>query len=374
MNRIRRISPRIYQIEKLDNKKSFKLLYDDNKDEIRFKIDNYKELSNPSIIDEKIKILSLINTEESRKWIPVLEIAKVNGWHQIYDPKAFVQLKDKLKLYYNTIHDDFLVYFDILGVYRPITNMDNSIELSDSEIDRQKDSYYRIPYPVIKQIIIKDAKNEINNIYQFDLSPQTILSDMGRTLPKTIYIDFEKLNNSIANLSFMKNEFDDDIPSENLISLNIEEIIKIINLMTDNDYGINIKADYPEEDLLKRIAQHYEKIINPTLRFFFQNVKEKSLGEAMILTYMNFKNISFDSGYHSDYPKEYREKLNKMYKELKKYKIENLLNSVKNNKFVDVEVDENGNIININPLLKNSQLKNIVEIVGFHVEVSKYIL
>jgi hypothetical protein len=379
MRRTRILTTRTFQIESLDSKKTLKLIYDDGNDKtkIRFKINDFDRVNDPAIIDEKIMILKAIDTEEARKWIVALEIAKVNGWRQIYDPMAFAKLKNKLKLYYNTLHDNFLIYFDMLMVYKPITNIDDSMEFPESEIDAQRDQYYRVPYSIAKKLILEKAEKELSELdaSTHSLDAQEIMNKLDRKFPNSININFYEFAKTMRNESFIFNEDGNGFPNEEFVSINVDKIIEIINRVSlDDNCNINIIADYPEEDIIKKIAQHYEKITNPTLRFFFQNVKEKSLGEAMILTYMNFKNIGFGAGYCSTYPQEYTEKVVKLYKSLKKYKIETLIDSLKNNKFLDVEFDDDGNIININPLLENSLLKGIIDIFGHQVEVTKYIL
>jgi hypothetical protein len=360
----------VYQIENLTEAETVKFIY--NKKNVKFGIGDYTKFNNPKEIEEKIRLLKIINTKNSNKLTAVLEIAKVGGWQSVFqnDVSTLTKLKDKLKLYYNADKRDFFICLNEVNIYRPY--METNINtLSNINIKGK----YKIPYGQLRTKIIDDLKKRLkeNDKYKPNNIPvSSILSNLYRPFEKYVGINLEKLYKILNYEDYIINdENDKGIPNREIIPLNIENFIKTLNKITENS-NIIIKAEYWTENIIKTIAQHYEKFNNMALQFFFKNMIDKTLGEAMILTYVNFKNIGFVSGFygfHGKYPKKYEIKVKNAYKIYRKYAIEVLLNNFKNNKFEDVEVDDKGNVINIFPNTKRFLLKDIIQEFGKSISI-----
>lgn len=358
---------KIYHIESLTDEKSLKLIYSDVKDDIKFKINDYRKLQDPQEIENKIKLLNLIGTSDSIKWATILELVKIVGWKRIFDNDASIltEIKNKLKLYYNTGDDDFIVYYKDIEIYKPKTN----IKTEETEyLEISRDPLHRASYLEAKTKIleiINNSFNTINNINFNNIDFTKTLRKLQRSFKKFIAINLGELDAAL-NSSFILLEDNSNIPNKEFFMLDIEKLTEKINQIADesNESGILINAEYNNEETIKKIAAHYEKIKRPSIRFFFQNIIEKSLFEAMILTYIKFKDIGFISGYFSDYPEHYKKEIENAYKIYKKYEFEMIINNLANNKFEDVEVDDDGNVINIDPVQERLQLKYIVNKIG----------
>jgi hypothetical protein len=365
---------RIYHIESLTNEKCLKLIYNNNAEyDIKFKINDYRKLQDPKEIENKIKILNTIGTVDASDWATILELVKVVGWNRIFNNDASIltekEIKDKLKLYYHTAADDFIVYYKDIEIYKPKTY----IKTEETEyIEIYRDSLYRAPYLEAKTKILEIINNsfdKINNIKFEEISLLDILQKLQRSFNKFITINLGELDATL-NSSFFLLDDNSIIPNKEFFILNVEKLIEKINQIPD-EYGILINAEYNNEETIRKIAAHYKKIRRPSIKFFFQNVIEKSLFEAMVLTYIKFKDIGFISGYFSDYPKHYEKEIVNAYKIYKKYEFEIIINNLTNNKFEDVEVDDVGNVININPVQERLNLKNLINKEGQNVYLNQ---
>jgi hypothetical protein len=364
---------RIYHIESLTDEKCLKLIYDDAKDDIKFKVNDYRKLQNPKEIENKIKILNTIGTQDTIDWATILELVKLVGWDRIFNNDASIlteiEIKNKLKLYYHTAEDDFVVYYKDIEIYKPKTD----IKTEETEyLEISRDSLYRAPYLEAKTRILEIINNsldKLNNVNFRKISLLDILQKLQRSFKKFITINIGELD-SILNSSFFLLENNSNILNKEFFILNVEKLIEKINQIPD-EYGILINAEYNNEEIIRKIAEHYEKIRRPSIKFFFQNVIEKSLFEAMALTYIKFKDIGFISGYFSDYPEQYEKEIVNTYKIYKKYEFEIIINNLTNNKFEDVEVDDVGNVINIEPVQERFRLKYLINKEGPNVYLNQ---
>jgi hypothetical protein len=349
-----------YYIEELTDKKLIKIMYDDDKEYIKFKLKDYRELT-PNKIDEKLRVLYAINTEHAQKWIALLEFVKANGWDKALanDANGLLKIKDKLKLYYNIGHEDFVVYMNDIEIYKPNTGV-NIYGIPTIE-ELEEYGYGKLPY--------KEAKEKLLNAfeaiyigfdnYKFDTETRMILDSLDRTFDNFIKIDLITFDMILDETYPIITTESKVIKNKHILNVDIDNLIDEIN-QNGEDCNITIEVEYMNEKTAKEIAKHYKKFKNHALRFFFQMVAEKSLPEAMILSYINFNNIGFVSGSYSDYPKDFDENIKKVFKMFKKFELERTINNLKNNKFEDIVVDDNGNIIDMKPKASQFNLKNII--------------
>jgi hypothetical protein len=364
---------RIYQVEDLTEAETIKLIYNDKDAELE--IGDYRKLNNPKEIREKIRLLKIINTENSNKLATILEFAKVGGWNSVFqnDASMLTKLKDKLKLYYDLNECNFFVCLNEVNIYIPYieVNVDSILKIYLKEKD--KISYEQLR---TESINILEQKLKDNDNYKINKSIPSILSDLVRPFDKYLEINFEMLYR-ILNFEncVLKDENNKGIPNKEIIPLNIEKFIKTLNKIA-KDSNIIIITEHWNNKMLKSIAPHYEKFNNQALQFFFKNLVDKTLEEAMILTYANFKNIGFISGMpglgkdYAKYTKENITKIENAYKIYRKNTIEYLLNSFKTNKFEDVEFDDKGNVINISPNQNRFLLKRLIHRLGNSISVN----
>jgi hypothetical protein len=350
----------ILNIEDLSEEKVLLILHDSDKESFNFQVEDRNKLQDIKTIEEKIKLLKAINTEETRKWSTILEFIKVNGWDGLKYGKKLTNLKDKLKFLYSLDNSDFMVYMDGIIVYKPITNIIvNDFPMKIPMINSWEASL--VPYKEAKKILLDMLENIYVNFdgYNFGVYTESdVLRDLYRTFDEAIRFDFIDLKKTLEYHSAI------------IAKMEIDKIVAEMNQIEDNE-NIIIDVKYDSEDILKQIAQRYE-IKNKALRFFFQTILEKSFIEAMILTYMNFKNIGFyfevSKGsyfeYSENYPQEFKEAVKKLIKPFLKYKIERAINNLKNNRFEDIIVDDNGNIIDIDAIQERFELIYMVDFEG----------
>jgi hypothetical protein len=346
-------------IEELTERKTFQIIHDEDKEYIKFKIKDYNKMTD-QIIDEKLRLLKTINTFNAQKWVAVLELAKVNGWLGLTNSGGLIELKDKLKLRYSRSSEDFAVYLNDIEVYRPITNI--KIDGIEEEIECDDPI---ISYKEAKKRLLDMLEPIYTKIdeYKFKTDVYYILSGLSRTYAKFVKFDFMTLSKILGDNYAIISDEGSAYLNKNFIKIDVDKFIEEMNKIKDDD-NVIMQLEYNSEEVLRQIAERYNEIKNKALRFFFQTIKEKSFGEAILLTYINFQNVCFYAGYYSDYPQKFKDGIYKVFRSLKKYELGRAINNLKNNRFEDVVVDDDGNILEIDPIQERFDFKFIIEFQG----------
>jgi hypothetical protein len=268
---------RTYRVESLTEKKAIKLLYDDNKEHVQFRIIRKENVD----IDKAIKLLSIIGTKEAIKWIYILEIVKMVGWEKFIEFDFLNEIKDNLSIK-ATESDIILQYKDALPIaifYIPhIVRETVLLKLSQSPFDIMAN----------KSEIIKILTNAINNAKSYFDSIDTIKKIEDKK--DAFIINLEAMDDVDVNSIFGENE-----KLNNLIKQEI--IAKIMGFASKNIEDKKILLILPygcKKDLL--YAAKYKDLFNrESIRHFFEALqKTNDLGYAMFDTDIKYDDIEFD--------------------------------------------------------------------------------
>ena len=279
-----------YYISKLDEKKAMKILYSNNKENVIFKdyIDELKKVN----IEEKIKLLKIINTENSRLTAMWLEeifsfpdyiekpIDDTNEMHPalrkiLVNSIAYLNKSEIRLLYKNTTVAAFNVeIFPNINYMPSMMRFNNAIDW-----------------------LVENA-NKIIRIEHDDFLPE-----------KKIYEKNQYINFSLSDLDSGLLQYRDFVSNSNEIKIKIFEIIESINyekladvitkLPSNKGIRITFKDDI-ELEILNKIAEVIDisKIKNSQLRLLFKIIKatNKPLVALATLHYLwkDFESVCYN--------------------------------------------------------------------------------
>jgi hypothetical protein len=315
----------IYKIESLDEKKVVKIIYDNKKEDINFKIGDIEKVD----IDKAIKLLSTIGTKNAINWTYLLEIAKSVGWNKLNDLSYLNDIKQHLSIEYIN-HYALLMYkhkFKIAEFAIPKA-VDVTINLLFNETKKSFDIISK------KDELIKLFENAINSddIYPY-FQPIRKISKGEEAFKinflAILYID-------LADKFFENDRELNESFKLQIVDVYMKNVVEIINKMPKNK-KILIELDTECKDLLKYASKYKDLFARESIKHFFETLEKTSeLGYAIFDTDIKFNDISFIV--HSNIGK---------YGDLyKKYYLIDAMEQLKNNKFYGFEFD-NDKIVNI---------------------------
>jgi hypothetical protein len=332
-----------YGIDTLTNAKIVKIIHNPKKEDIEFIIMRPDELS-PDSISEYKKNLEVIRTKQAILWRDILELIELVGLNKILMlKKEYLQeIKEHLKVVYLGQKANFYVAYKNIPLYiidapytlRPLFNMYK---------------YYIIDYKKAKEGILKNLKEK-------NLSPdgfETIKKYLDSNV--TINLDVIKIPYQ-SWISFEDSEHSSML--ENIIDFNKSAILEELNEIKD-DEPITIRTNFDNYTLIEKMSCIYPDVKHKGLRTFFENVNKNGLFMGIYLTDISIPNIEFKIIDEYLKPRQALDTIIDVKNKYFEYHAERLTKQIETNNFGDVVVDDNGNILEINPL--NGRMESVLK-------------
>jgi hypothetical protein len=332
---------RKYIIDKLNDKKVIKLIYDNDKEFVDFKIENLNKID----IDWAIKALYSINTYNSIAWACKLEILKTCGLEAIkyannlkylQNIKQFLSIKIKPHQH-QILYKNHLPVAEFVALPTIIVNFLNDMNILKFDKDK---------------MIEEASKYKISDIF-YKIYPENYFETRHKIDENE---DFWELDLRIYEyLYLLKTEmFKGTKVSEVVTRIIGEEILPKIN-NSNKKIRITIKsfnADLSSLYVLK------DSVNRESLKHFFEMVKNYSLPETIAFIDIKYEDIEFFIANIQEYNSQIEVKIRKCIPQYCQFYINDFINQIKNNKFYGVQIDENGKIVDIYSTYHISNLLN----------------
>jgi hypothetical protein len=314
----------IYKIESLDEKKVLKIIYDNKKDNINFKIEDIENVD----IDKAIKLLSTIGTEKAMNWAYILEIAKSVGWDKLRNFSYLNDIKQYLSIDYIK-HYPSLMYKHKLKIaeFAIPKAVDAAINLMCNESRRN------FNITSMKDELIKLFEDAINNDNIFPYFQPIRKINKNEEAFKINFLAI--LYMDLGDKFFGDNEELNESFKLQVIDVYMKNVVEIINKMPKNK-KILINLDNECKDLIKYASKYKDLFTRESIKYFFETlIKTSELGYAIFDTDIKFNDIAFIVHSNNKYGDLY-----------KKYYLIDAIEQLKNNKFYGFEF-QNDKIINV---------------------------
>jgi hypothetical protein len=319
---------RKYIIDKLNDKKVVKLIYDNDKEFVDFKIEDLDKID----VDWAIKSLYSINTYNSITWACNLEILKICGLEAIkfannlkylQNIKQFLSIKIKAHQH-QILYKNHLPVAEFIALPTTIVNFLNDIDISKFNKDK---------------IIEEASKYKVSDIF-YKIYPENYFETRNKINENE---DFWKLDLEIYE--YLKGiEIFERIKAIEIITRIIdEEILPKIN-NSNKKIRIMLKsfnADLTPLHVLK------DSVNRKSLKHFFEMIKFHSLPKTIAFIDTNYEDIEFFIANIHEYNPQIEKEIKKCIPQYCQFYLNDLINQIKNNKFYGVQIDENGKIIDI---------------------------
>jgi hypothetical protein len=309
-----------YKIESLNEQKALKLTYDDNKQNIKFRIGRKDEVD----IDKAIKLLSIINSENAIEWIYKLEIVKKVGWDKVKTFSFLNEIKEHLSIE-NINHKVSLMYKNKLKIAK-----------------------FELPIPV-KNTICWDIYDDFNVIENKD----EVIEFLNDALKKETITYFETRRKTMENENvFMLNfEAIDDMGlkrsffGEHNNELNKSLEFKIVDIFIktaianmSKDGKIILQFCPDCKDILMHAAKYKDLFNRQSIKNFFESlIKTSDLAYAIFDTDIKYDDLEFYAiNFHND---KYADLYHKYY-------LNDAIEQLKNNQFYGFKF-ENDKIVDV---------------------------
>jgi hypothetical protein len=319
---------RKYIIDKLNDKKVVKLIYDNDKEFVDFKIENLDKID----IDWAIKSLHSINTYNSITWAYKLEILKICGFEAIkfannlkylQNIKQFLSIKIRPHQH-QILYKNHLPVAEFIALPTPIVNFLNNIDISKLNKDK---------------IIEEASKYKARDIF-YEIYPENYFETRNKINENE---DFWELDLKIYE--YLKGiEMFEKIKAVEIIARIIgEEILPKIN-KSNKKIRITLKsfnADLSPLYVLK------DSTNRKSLKHFFEMVKFHSLPETIAFIDINYEDIEFLIVDIHEYNPQIGKEIKKCIPQYCQFYLNDFINQIKNNEFYGVKIDENRKIVDI---------------------------
>jgi len=330
-----------YSINSLSQTKCMKIIYDDKKEYINFKITNIDALTNQNIIEEMKKKLEIINTKTSLLWKDMLDLLSLANIKDVINknPNFLTKIKQYLKLGYSEQQGTFCLHYKNIPLY------ELKFPMTIRFVFKSNTEKYISDYKTKKMKIIQYIDEDVKYIRErIDISEK--MDVIKKYLDCNAFIRFDNLK--FEEYEWIKiDEYSNTLPK--IIDFNYDAIIKELNKIPDN-VPIKISLIYDNYKLIEKISEIYEKIKHNGLRTFLENINKNGFALGIYLTDIAVPNIQFEITNQYPIPENIRDGLKKVYLMYFDFHINNFKQMLSTNNFGDVVVDEDGNVLDIKPI------------------------
>jgi hypothetical protein len=334
---------RRYSINSLTESKCMKIMYDDKKEYIDFEITDIDKLTPQNIIEMKKK-LEIINTKLALLWRDILDLLTIVNVNDIInkDPNYLVKIKQHLKFGFLESGSSLCIHYKNIPLYKLHFPFSVSFALV---VNTKK---YITDYKTKKVKIIEALKVEEKYFRErIDISDRLDVIRKHLNHDAFLYLDSLK----VEEYEWVKS--DDCISTvPQIIEFNYDAMIEELNKIPENA-SIKINLMYENYKFIEKISKIYDKIKHKGLRTFFENVNKNGFALGIYLTDIAVPNIQFEITNEYLKPQSIHESLKKVHAMYFDYHMNNFKRMLGTNNFDEVVVDDNGNIIDIKPIVDN---------------------